>query len=218
MKRNCRIFFLLSLLLLFSIPLMAGDGSASIAVGFGTNHNSASGRGVDTDTGYECDLGSSDTCIAQPGLSNFFFGFSGDGMPWGNAGFGFQAITLPTKADFGPMKLRQTFYDFNGIYAPIRSSDATLKLMAGIGGSKTSFTLDVTSCYAGGACVRNTYDLGSTNHFQFHAGVGLEINLTPIFFLRPQYDFRYVPNFTEQFGRNTVHGGMVWVGLKTAGR
>jgi hypothetical protein len=42
--------------------------------------------------------------------------------------------------------------------------------------------------------------------------VGLQIFLTEHIFVRPQFDLHYVPNFTDQFGSNTVPAGMVWVG------
>ena len=67
-------------------------------------------------------------------------------------------------------------------------------------------------------CTSQTQPVGSSNHFQIHAGVGVEIFLTDHIFVRPQFDLRYIPNFTDQFGSNVVAGGMMWLGYSLGDR
>jgi hypothetical protein len=59
--------------------------------------------------------------------------------------------------------------------------------------------------------------LASTNHFQVHGGVGVEIYLTDHIFVRPQFDVHYVRNLT-QFGSNLVKTEMVWLGYSWGDR
>jgi hypothetical protein len=60
--------------------------------------------------------------------------------------------------------------------------------------------------------------VGSSNHFQVHAGVGVQIFLTEHVFIRPQFDFHYVPGLTDQFGSNMVPAAMVWLGYSIGDR
>jgi hypothetical protein len=222
-KRNCRYFFLISFLLLFCIPLVASDGSATVAIGFGSNHVKATGFGI----GYNansgnfetCTLDSSDpNCLATPALDGFFLGFGGDVLPWKHLGFGANVSFQPSKGDYGQLQYREIFYDFNGIYAPVNGKRAVLKLMGGIGGAKTSFSYEQTSSVGSAITSSSSISFGSSNHFQIHAGVGLEVYVTRNMFIRPQFDYRHIPNFTQQFGSNDVIGGMVWLGFRTGGR
>jgi len=214
-KRNCRYFFLLSLLLLFCIPLMAADGSASFGLGFGTNHVKASGLGIDNFTGGVCTPVASSSCEATPALNGFFLGIGGDGMPSKRFGIGAEVVFMPAKGNWTSLlQYRQTFYDFNGIYVPFTRNRATIKLMGGIGGARTSSSFENTSCI-GSFCSGETISFSTENHFQLHAAAAVEIYITRSMFIRPQYDFRYVTNFKELFGQNTVQGGMVWIGFGT---
>jgi len=222
-KQNCRYLFLLSLLLLFCIPFAAAEGSATIAIGFGSNHVKASGFGLDynsyTGNFETCNLDSSNSnCMATPALNGFFLNFGGDALPWKHLGFGFNVSLQPAKGDFGLLKYRETFYDFNGIYAPVNGKRAVLKLMGGIGGAKTSFSYEQTSSVGSSITSSTSVPFGSTSHFQIHAGVGVEIYVKPHLFIRPQFDYRYIPNLDEQFGSKNVIGGAVWIGLRTGGR
>jgi hypothetical protein len=45
-----------------------------------------------------------------------------------------------------------------------------------------------------------------------HVGVGVELFVTEHIFLRPEFDYHYIPNFTQQFGSNSVPQAMVWLG------
>ncbi|MEI9971972.1 MAG: hypothetical protein WDO73_07875 [Ignavibacteriota bacterium] len=42
--------------------------------------------------------------------------------------------------------------------------------------------------------------------------------MTDHIFVRPQFDYHYVPSFTDQFGSNSAVGGMVWVGYSWGDR
>jgi hypothetical protein len=217
-KSNCRYLLLISFLLLFCIPFAAA-GSGTVSLGFGTNHVKANGFGTDVASGSGCYLDPSNPdCLANPGLNGLALGFGADMLPWKHAGFGLDVSFLPAKGNYGPFQFRQTFYDFNGIYAPVNGKRFVVKLKGGIGGAKTGVSYDETSCYGIGVCQTYSSSLPSANHFQLHAGAGVEIYATKSVFLRPEFNFRHVTNFTEQFGKNNVIGGMLWLGVRTSSR
>ena len=128
-------------------------------------------------------------------------------------GVGGELSLRPSRGDYGPLQYRQTFYDFNGIFSPASAKHFRLRLEGGIGGAKTGFTLTQSSCIGTAVCSNLTQSAGSSSHFQVHGGLGVDLFLTGHLFLRPQFDIRYVPNLTNQFGSNTVTGGMLWIGF-----
>ena len=104
------------------------------------------------------------------------------------------------------------FYDSNGIYRPSATKRVALELQGGIGGARTSFSFLQKSCVGSVVCTASTQPVGAASHFQFHAAVGVQIYLTEHIFVRPKFDFRYVPNFTQQFNSNAVPAAMIWIG------
>lgn len=217
MKHIWRYLLVLSLLFLL-IPFADAQTSGDFNIGFGTAHVKSNGKGIDNSTFYSCTPGESLYCHPNPGLNGFLLGFGGDVMLSKRFGFGGEVSFLPSRGNYGPLQFRQTFYDFNGILAPVSSKRATLKLMGGIGGAKTGFSYNASSCVGTAICTNSNESIGSSNHFQLHAGVGVEIYLTEHLFIRPQFDLRYIPNFTDQFGSNVVPGGMFWIGFRTSSR
>jgi Outer membrane protein beta-barrel domain len=215
-KRICRYLPPLSLLLL-SIPFASAQSSVDFNVGFGTAHDKAAPGGIDSNTGSTCTLGAAN-CQATPALSGFFMGVGGDVMLTKRYGFGGEASFQPAKTDYGPLQYREIFYDFNGIFAPVNQKKAIVKIEGGIGGAKSSFSYTQTSCVGTAVCSKSTQPVGASNHFQVHAGLGVQIFLTEHVFIRPQFDFHYVPGLTDQFGSNMVPAAMVWLGYSMGDR
>lgn len=199
------------------ISSASAQSSFDVNIGGGTAHSSASGAGIENTSSLNafgsCTPSATDpTCERTPSLGGFFLGFGGDLLLWKHFGVGAEVMFQPAKSDYGPLQYRQTFYDFNGIFVPVNQKKFQLQLQGGIGGAKTSFSFTQTGCVGTAVCTTQTEPVGNTSHFQIHAGVGLQIFLTEHIFVRPQFDLHYVPNFTDQFGSNTVPAGMVWVG------
>jgi hypothetical protein len=217
MKHTWRYLLVPSLLLLLT-PFAAAATSGSFSIGFGTAHVKSNDTGIDSNTLNACTPGLDYYCQSTPGLNGFFLGFSGDMMLSKLLGFGGEVSFLPARGNYGPLEFRQTFYDFNAIVMPVAKKRFALKLMGGIGGAKTGFTYNESSCVGTAICTNANEPIGSANHFQLHAGAGVEVYLTDYLFIRPQFDFRYVPGFTNQFGSNIVSGGMFWIGFRTSNR
>jgi len=209
--------FLPLILLLGSVPLLQAQGPFNVAIGFGSAYDKATGTGIESASSLDafagCTPSSTDiTCERTPSLSRLIMGFEGDALLSKHIGIGAELNFQPTKGDYGPLQYRQLFYDFNGIYVPVSSKRAQPRLEAGIGGSHTGFSYSQSSCVGTAVCTTEATSVGSSGHFQVHAGAGVQVLLTKHLFLRPQFDFRYVPNFSNQFGNDYTIGGTVWIG------
>ena len=215
-KRIWRSLPLLSFPLFWASFAMA-QSSVDINLGLGSFHNSATGLGLDNAASPNafgaCSLSSGDTfCQATPGMGSVFLGFGGDVMFYKHFGAGFSANVQPVMQNYGPLKYRQTFYDVNAIYAPLSVRRASLRIEGGLGAARTSFAVSQTACAGTAVCTSSTQPIGSSGHFDVHTGIGVQFFLTDHIFIRPQFDFHYVPGLTNQFGSNAVPGGTIWVG------
>jgi hypothetical protein len=226
-KRICRYLPLIVLSLVF-LSLANAQSGVDIGIGFGGVSAPAASTGLDPNTLLSCQLGTNPSgagCASTPSLSGFMLGFSGDLMLWKHFGVGAEVNFQPTKQDYVTLQQaivsagqpsitlqsRTTFYDFNGIYQPIKSKRASLKLEGGIGGANIKFYESGSSTTAITGTQNFSQYFGSSNHFQVHGGAGVQIYLTEHLFIRPQFDVHYVHNLS-QFGRNAVIEGTLWLG------
>ncbi len=226
MRRICRYLPLL-ILLLCSIQLAVAQSGFDVNIGFGSAWAKSLG-GVDVNTLLPCNTTSS-TCGNTPSLGGFFLGFGGNLMLWKHAGIGAEVKLQPGKQDyltfqqggagqFGDiLQSRVTFYDFNGILQPIATKRATLQLQGGIGGANVKFYENVSQSSAILGNSNFTQYFGSSNHFQVHGAIGVQLYPTEHVFIRPEFDIHYVHNFT-QFGRNAVPSAMIWLGYSFGDR
>ncbi len=192
--------------------------SVDFRLGFGTAHDSANSGGIESASSINayaaCTPGATSDgyCLNNPELSGFFLGFGGDVMLWKHFGLGADADVMPARANYGPLLYRQAFYDVNGIFRPVSQKRVVLQLEGGIGGAHTGFGINESGCVGTAVCSTAIEPVGSSNHFDIHAGVGLSLYLTEHIFIRPEFDLHYAPGLTNQFGSNVVPAGMVWVG------
>lgn len=218
MKHNRGYFA--SLLVLACVPLGYAQSTFDLNAGFGTAHVGSNGSGIDnasstTNAFGTCLPSSGDVnCQTTPALSGFFLGLGGDVMFQKHFGIGAELNFQPGKNDYGPLRYRQMFYDFNGIYAPVNDKKVQLQLQGGIGGARTGFSFAQSSCVGTAVCTTSSQTVGNASHFQVHTGAGVQFMLTEHMFVRPQFDLHYVPNLSQQFGGNAVPEATVWVGYR----
>lgn len=216
MKKICRYLPILSLALLCA-SLANAQSSVDFRLGFGTARDSSNGGCISSSsfTGYSSPsqdpLGASD-CPQNPSLGGFFMGFGGDVMLWKHFGIGADADVQPTRSNYGPLLYRQAFYDINAIYAPVNTKRVSVHLEGGIGGAHTGFGINQSGCVGTAVCSTSIVPVGSSNHFDIHAGLGISLYVTEHIFIRPEFDLHYAPGLTDQFNSNVVPAGMVWVG------
>lgn len=222
MKRICRF---LPLLLICAVPgaraqssnTPSGPGPYNFALGFGTMQDMTNGVGIDNTNSINafgsCTPGTTDVyCEEDPGLRRLFMGFDGDALLNKHFGFGGELVFQPVKGNYGPLQYRQEFYDFNGLYVPFSWKRAALRLEGGIGGAHTGFSVTASSCVGIAVCSTQEESVGSSNHFQEHVSVGVQFYVTHNIFVRPQFDYRHVSGFIDQFGRDSVPEESIWLG------
>jgi hypothetical protein len=175
----------------------AQNANADVFFGVGTALNSSNNSLVDYfGTG---------TALLAPKLGGSFAKIGGDFMITKHFGVGAETDFRFAKLNYQGFQIRPLFYDFNGIYTPTfgRFSRIVPELEGGIGGVKMTFSYSQSQCDSLGGCSTSTVPYESSSHFQVHVAGGIRFYATKHVFIRPQVDFRYVPNFF-QFGRNTV--------------
>jgi hypothetical protein len=143
-------------------------------------------------------------------------GIGGDIMFKDHFGAGFQYSFQPTKQDYGPLQYRQSFIDVDGIYAPISKKRWLVQVLGGVGAARTSFSFTQSACVGSAVCTTQSQAVGTANHFAIHGGLALQYFVWNHIFIKPQFDYHYVPNLTNQFGGNSVPGAMISIGYGSA--
>ena len=218
LKPTIRTIPLLALLLLAGVKETSAQGvSAYFGLGTatdtaGTTNNSTAvcspGNLFDNFTGF---------CEPGPTIGGVFGVFGADYMfkpHFGVSGeYSFRFAQAPYLPNAG-LNMRPGFYDFNALWEPISGSDKRIVpvLEGGIGGAVVSLYV-AQGCTITGINCTYSYPAGfNANHFQVHAAAGVKIYVKGDLFIKPQFDFHYVTNLTQQFGRNWVPQFTVSVG------
>lgn len=220
-KLTIRTIPLLALLLLAGVK-QASAQEVSAYFGLGTATDTA-GTGVITGTSTLCPAGNlyddfTGNCEPGPTIGGVFGVFGADYMFRPHFGVNGEYAFRFAQANYLPaagLTMRPGFYDFNAVYEPITGSDARVVPVfeGGIGGAVVS--LYQTTCLTG---ICSGYSAGlNANHFQVHAAAGVKLYVKGNVFVKPQFDFHYMTNYTQQFGRNWVPMLTVSVGY-TFGR
>lgn len=217
-----------------SVQFAAAQTAFDVNLGFGTFHDKAAGAtGYDSITGSNC-TSTDPNCITSTtnGLGSFFLGFGMDVMLKKSYGLGFSWDVMPVRSNYEPtvaipasegggsytLQYRQSFIDVNGIWAPVHTKKFILQVIPGIGDAKFGIAEKETSCVTTTICASQAQPFPSSNHFDIHAGVGLQVFVTDHIFIRPQFDYHYSPNLNQEFNSNSVIGGMVWLGYSWGDR
>ena len=213
--------------MLLCLPAAHAQSAVDLNIGFGGVWNSANKAGIDDTTLGPCTT-LTVTCDKTPSLSGFMLGFGGDIMFKEHFGGGFSYSVQPARQTYvagtvngalqgGELQSRQSFIDVNGIYEPIINKRFIVQLLGGIGDARTSLAYSQNGC-AATVCSNSVQSFGSANHFATHLGAGLQVAITEHIFVRPQFDYHWVNNLTDQFGSNNVPSFTVWLGYHWGGQ
>jgi len=227
-RHICR--YLPLFLLLFAMHFANAQSGFDVNIGFGAIHDGSFGQ-IDQNTLLPCNaVGSTGACTPASSLSGFNMGFGANLMLWKHFGIGGEAVFQPAKQDYvvlqptAPgvvgitLQTRTTFYDFDGIFQPVNEKKVAFQIMGGIGGANVKFYENQIS---NGTVLGNSNSsqfFQSANHFQVHAGVGVQLYLTDHIFVRPQFDLHFAPNLNQQFSSNAAFGGTIWLGYSFGDR
>ena len=221
-----RIFSLFPLFALFSCCALVASAQFSVSAGGGAGYvwNKANGQGILSADAPVNPFGSctpsagNPFCLPTSGLDVVLMRLDGDVMVTKQFGLGGQLDFQPYRKDYGPLQFRQTFYDFNGIWAPFTSKHAVFRLEGGIGGSHTGFYFTQSGCIGTAVCSSATSSVGSANHFDVHFGGGVMLFLSSHIYVKPMIDVHYVPGFTDQFNSNLTPSAMFTIGYSSSER
>jgi hypothetical protein len=201
-----------------SIPPARAQSSFDLNLGFGSAFDSSNGQGIEGAQSINAFGSCSPSapidiyCQKTPSLTGFFLGLGLDVMLTKKYGLGFEGSFQPEHPSYGPLLYRQSFYDIYGVYSPISTKRVELKISGGIGAARTSFAINESGCVGIAVCTTQVEPIGNSSHFAINAGVGLEVFVTDHIFIRPEFRYHWVDNFTQQFGRTSVPQVMAWVG------
>lgn len=121
------------------------------------------------------------------------------------------------QGDYAGLGYRPIFYDFNGIWTPkIGQKLVVPEIQAGLGGVSLKFYGGGQTCDPFTGFCSNF--LGSSNHFQLHASLGLRFYLTQNIFVRPQFDYHWVRNLSDEFRSDSVPAYSIAVGFSSSNR
>jgi hypothetical protein len=225
----------LFLVMLCGLPSAHAQLNFDLGVGFGTARDASNNTGVDNLNSINalqpCIPNSGDPdCQKTTSMGGFDLGFMGDWMVTKLYGFGAEVTTTPAHQNYlqppsssaglvggqpvSPLAYRQTFFDVNGILDPINQKRVQVQVQGGFGLSHTGIAVNESGCVVG-ACSTSFQPVGSANHFQVHVGVGVMVFVTEHIFVKPEFDFHYVPSLggvNGQFNSDAVPQFMVWVG------
>lgn len=112
------------------------------------------------------------------------------------------------------LNVRPGFYDFNAVYQPTSGDSKIVPILeAGIGGAKISYYY----AQSAGSLFSTSQFFASSSHFQLHAAAGVKIYVKSDIFVKPQFDFHWVENMTDQYGRDSIPEFTISIGY-TFGR
>ena len=186
--------------------VMAQQGNAYFGVG--TAHDDSNGQAIDTfGTG---------TALGTPKLTGTFLDVGGSFLFTPHFGVGANLSWRAAQGNYAGLNYRPFFYDFNGIWQPVKAKRFVPELQAGVGGVAVRFNANQTLCDQFTGC--STFNIGSesSSHFQTHFGAAARLYATPHIFVRPAVDVHYVNNFF-QFGSNWVPEYSVGIGYSIGG-
>jgi hypothetical protein len=187
---------------------MAQIPQGNIYFGLGTATNSSNGQSIDPfGTG---------NFVNTPKMTGLFADVGGSLMLTQHFGAGAQVSWRAGSGDYAGLNYRPIFYDFNGVWQPVKRAHFVPEVQAGIGGVRVGFSASQTNCDALVGC--QTFNLGSesSNHFQAHFALAARLYVTPHIFLRPAVDAHWVNNFF-QFGNNWVPQYSLGIGYSVGG-
>ncbi len=195
-----------SLVMLFFCAAMAHAQSGFEAYfGLGTAHDGSTNQSLDP-------LGTGNPQLT-PSMGGVFGTLGGGVMITPQFGVGAEVAFRFAQGDYSGLGYRPIFYDFNGIWTPTLGEKRVVpEIQAGLGGVSMKFYGGAQTCDPFTGFCSNA--LGSSNHFQLHAGVGVRFFLTQHIFVRPQFDYHWVRNFAE-FKSDSVPAYSIAIGFST---
>jgi hypothetical protein len=188
--------------------VMAQTPQVNAYFGAGTATDSSNGQSINP-----LGLGFFNT----PKLTGTFLDAGGSFMLTPHYGAGVDLSWRAAQGDYAGVNYRPFFYDFNGIWQPVKTKRIVPEIQAGIGGVRIGFSASQASCDQLIGCQSVSLGTESSSHFQTHFGAAVRFYATDHIFIRPAVDVHWVDNFF-QFGSNWVPEYTVGLGYSFGGQ
>jgi hypothetical protein len=148
-------------------------------------------------------------CEPGPTIGSAFGVFGADYMINSHLGFNGEYTFRFAQAPYLPnagLNMRPEFYDFNVVWEPTAGSEKRIVpvIEGGIGGARIALYFTQQCSITSINCTFSQPAGFNANHFQVHAAAGVKLYVKGNLFIKPQFDFRYVPNLSQQFGHSWV--------------
>ena len=156
-----------------------------------------------------------DACEPAPTIGGVFGILGADFMILPHLGVNGEYAFRFAQANYLPLaglKFRPAFYDFNVVWEPLSIGRIVPVLEGGVGGARIALYQAQTVSVTGITGTASIPTGLTANHFQEHFAVGVKLYIKTALFIKPQFDFHYVPHLTDQFGRDWVPQYTVSVG------
>jgi hypothetical protein len=187
-------------------PLMA-QGQLNTYFSVGTMIDSSNGQQISP-----LGLGT----FGTPRMTGTFPGFGASYMFTPHFGVGGEFNWRASQGDYSGVNYRPLFYDFNGVWQPIKAGRFVPEIQAGMGAAAVHFNANSTNCDPLVGCSSVNLGSESSNHFQTHLGVAARFYATKHIFIRPAADVHWVNDFF-QFGSNWVPEYSIGLGYSIGG-
>jgi len=188
--------------------VMAQTPQGNVYFGVGTAMDSSSGQAIDP-------LGTG-TLFTTPKMTGTFLNIGGSLMLTPHYGVGAEVNWRAGQGNYSGLNYRPIFYDFNGVWQPIKTKHFVPEIQAGLGGVAVHFNANSQQCDQIVGCSNVSLGSESSGHFQTHFGIAARIYATPHIFIRPAVDVHWVNNFF-QFGSDWVPEYNVGIGYSFGG-
>ncbi len=177
--------------------------------GMGTAHVGSSNQLIDP-------LGTG-TPQLTPAMDGVFGTLGGGVMLNRSFGVGAEMSWRFTQGDYAGLGYRPIFFDFNGLWTPsIGTKRVVPEIQAGLGGTSLRFYGGQQYCDPYSGFCSNF--AGSSNHLQLHAGFGLRFYIKQHLFVRPQFDYHWVRNLSNEFASDSVPEYTIAIGYSSGER
>ncbi|MGD1073466.1 MAG: hypothetical protein ABSB15_25425 [Bryobacteraceae bacterium] len=174
------------------------------------------GTTVDSSSNTQIDTFGTGSPFTTPRMGGLFSDFGASFMATKQFGAGADISWRDTQGAYAGLNYRPLFYNFDGIYQPVKTKRFAPELRLGLGGVHLGYSLNQTACNSFTGCSTATEGVGSSEHFQMHAEVAARFYVTNHIFVRPAVEAHWVNDFF-QFGSNWVPQYSIGVGYSIGG-
>lgn len=168
------------------------------------------GTAMDSSSNTQIDTFGTGSPFTTPKLGGLFSDFGASVMVK-QFGVGGDISWRDTQGAYAGLNYRPIFYNFDGIYQPVKTKHFAPELRLGLGGVHMGYSFNQTACNSFTGCSTETQTLGGSEHFQVHAEVAARLYVTNHIFVRPAVEGHWVNDFF-QFGSNWVPQLSIGVG------